>query len=111
VILASFASGGGRYPLSGQSLLYVCIQVAVKFFDGIVVATFVIGAIAVNKDGTVALSELPTAEGWERRPLPFVIVGVAYFGLRIADGWLMAGMPMNTPPFVSLASRLTALRA
>jgi hypothetical protein len=114
-LLFLFAWGGGRSPLTMRSLFYVVVQTMTKVFDGGVITTCIVGEIQVGPEGRADLpfvtawkqrSVAAIFKGWNRRSSHAVALGVIYFGLRIVDGWLMASMPMNTAPFLSLASKL-----
>jgi hypothetical protein len=117
LFLFVFATGAGRIPVSARALVHIGTQTAAKVMDGIMISSCFIGEIQVKmpKD-----EELPKAKqldlslrerNWRLKSTPAVLIGLAYFGLRIADGWFMASMPTNTAPFVSLVSKLAGLRA
>lgn len=102
--------GGGRLPIQSTMLRYAAAQTAIKFLDVVVVSSLVIAKINPDPYGYGKAEDLggvPSLKGYERGSPPALMLALAYFGLRISDGWLMAKMPVNTLPFASLARYLS----
>jgi hypothetical protein len=125
LMAVGFAWSVGRLPFSIHGVKYGIALTIVQFTDSLVIAHWVIGDINVvtrsspHRDEVAQLGYpdskvrtlLPSTNGWKRRPAPLITLAAFYFGLRIADGWLMAKMAVHQLPFVSLAGKLVSCGA
>jgi hypothetical protein len=108
VLLVLGVTAGGRVPLSGRGVAYLILQIGTKWVDMVVIAEcFFAEKMTVDGEGKAE----PDFESMTRVPPHRVVAGLAYCGLRVADGWFMASMPINTPPWRSLLPRLLSLMA
>jgi hypothetical protein len=105
VVLLLGVTAGGRVSLSGRSMGYLVGQVGMKWLDGVLCETCFIGRLSCDDDG-VPSQDLT---GIYFPPRAWVAAGLGYFCLRLIDGGLMASMPPNTPPWLSLGMRLASL--
>jgi hypothetical protein len=101
-VLLLAATAGGRVALSGRSMTYWASQVGMKWLDSVVYAKCFIGRFGCDDKGKTKFSHDQTyyaSTAW-------VAAGLYYFGVRLADGYMMASMPINTAPGLSLAAQL-----
>lgn len=110
LLVFQIAWGGGRLPLTSRSLAYVVTQIGTKFLDSLVLAICILGPLdRTQYNGVKWLKPYPTTKGWRRRSVPAVMLGLAYFGLRIVDGYRMAAEPLHIP-FESIFKQLSTWR-
>jgi hypothetical protein len=107
----TFAWSVGRLPLSISSLRYGMGLAIIKFVDSVVIAHWVIGDTDVKdykSAGPATLYKL-FSSGWTRPSAKLITMTLFYFGLRLADGCLMARMPAYQLPFASLIGKMRLL--
>jgi hypothetical protein len=107
LILLAGVTAGGRVPLSGRSIGYLAGQVGMKWLDTAVLGKCFIDRMGCDCDRGGEAILKPTQVQFASAP--WVTAGIVYFGLRAADCSLMASMPINTAPWLSLGSRLLSV--